>query len=250
MVDASLDRVAVEELGGGCACCTLAFAFKPLLAKFLRRTKPDRFILEPSGLSHPAKVVDILRSENFSGSIELRNIICLVDPNDLDDPRWRESEVFHDQVQLADIVVINWTDSRPRELIDRCRDWVANFRPPKCLIVETCYGEIDPKLLDLEFDDVRFPLFGHAHPLPDVDDLNPGSPSQSKENFTDLLSIESATPRAVSRRPLRYQNHDHQFDACGWIFHRDDVFVRDKLLNFFSSVSRVVRLKGVFSMRK
>ncbi|MDB4640430.1 GTP-binding protein [Pirellulaceae bacterium] len=253
IVDTSLDGVAVEELGGGCACCTLAFAFKPLLAKFLRRTKPDRFILELSGLSHPAKVVDILRSENFSGSIELRNIICLIDPNDLDDPRWRESEVFHDQVQLADIVILNWTDSRPRELIDRCRDWIAKFRPPKRLIVETCYGDIDPKLLDVEFDDVRFPLFGQAHLLPDVNstelrekDLNSERPSQMKENFTDLLSIEPATPKAVPRRPLRYQNNDHHHDARGWIFHRDDVFVRDKLLDFFRDVQRIVRLKGIF----
>ena len=32
LVDSDLEGVAVEELGGGCACCTMSFAFKPLLA--------------------------------------------------------------------------------------------------------------------------------------------------------------------------------------------------------------------------
>ena len=149
LVDASREGIAVEELGGGCACCTLAFAFKPLLARFIRRTKPDRLILEPSGVSHPAKVVDILRSENFASVIDLRNIICLIDPKDFDDPRWQETEVFQDQVQLADIVALNWTDNRDRDLIDRCRDWVESFDPPKQLIFETNFGEIAPELLDL-----------------------------------------------------------------------------------------------------
>jgi len=85
LVDSNTKEVAVEKLGGGCACCTMSFAFKPLLAQFIRRSKPDRLILEPSGISHPAKVVDILRSDDFSGAIDLRNIICLIDPNEFDE---------------------------------------------------------------------------------------------------------------------------------------------------------------------
>ncbi|MEM1068921.1 MAG: GTP-binding protein [Planctomycetota bacterium] len=91
LVDSGMDGVAVEELGGGCACCTMSLVFRPLLARFIRRTRPDRLILEPSGLSHPAKVVDILRSDDFSRVIDLRNVICLIDPKDFDDTRWREN---------------------------------------------------------------------------------------------------------------------------------------------------------------
>ena len=245
LIDSSLDSVSVEELGGGCACCTLALAFQPLLAQFIRRTKPDRLILEPSGVSHPAKVVDILRNPNFAGSLDVRNIICLIDPKDFADVRWRETAVFQDQIQLADIVVLNWTDNRDRELIDRCRDWVESFRPPKQLIVETCFGVIDSELLDREFDTVRFPLFVDAHPSP-------------KNNQTELpvlgLTSEgseigtSEPPRRMPapRRPLRFQNNDDSYDACGWVFHITDVFDRDKLLDLLGYVHPIVRLKGVF----
>lgn len=276
LVDSGDKGVAVEELGGGCACCTLAFAFKPLLAKFIRRTKPDRLILEPSGVSHPAKVVDILRSSDFAGAINLRNIICLIDPKDFDDPRWRETEVFQDQVQLADIVVLNWTDERDRELIDRCRKWVQEFRPPKQLILETSFGEIDSELLDREFDTVRFPLFSDAHPLPDstpgsTPDADDGTNSESKR-ATELKLVpqdshqhdhthehdeaaadkatssepKSADPKPSPRKPLRFQNESPDYDACGWIFHVDDVFNRDKLLDLLGYVHPIVRLKGVF----
>ena len=253
LVDSSMEGIAVEELGGGCACCTLAFAFQPLLAQFIRRTKPDRLILEPSGVSHPAKVVDILRNPNFAGALELRNIICLVDPKDFEDVRWRETAVFQDQIQLADIVVLNWTDNRERELIDRCREWVEGFRPPKQLIVETSFGAIDSELLDMEFDTVRFPLFTDAHPSP--------VQSQSELPVLGLVSekreplkgdadkpagTDLADPAPAPRQPLRFQNDDATYDACGWIFHVEDVFDRDKLLDLLGYVNPIVRLKGVF----
>ena len=253
LVDSSLEDIAVQELGGGCACCTLAFAFKPLLAQFLRRTKPDRLIIEPSGVSHPAKVVDILRGSNFSGSIDLRNIICLIDPKDFEDPRWRDTEVFQDQVQLADIVILNWTDNRDRELIDRCREWVESFNPPKQLILETSFGVMDPQLLDMEFDTVRFPLFAEAHTTPEPNQTELpvlGLVSESSHHLEDdpdkPAEADPAQPKPVPREPLRFQNDDANYDACGWIFHVDDVFNRDKLLDLLGYVHPIVRLKGIF----
>jgi len=254
LVESSLDGIAVEELAGGCACCTLAFAFQPLLAQFIRRTKPDRLIIEPSGVSHPAKVVDILRNPNFSRSIDLRNIICLIDPKDFEDVRWKETAVFQDQVQLADIVVLNWPDNRDRKLIDRCRQWVESFRPPKQLIVETSFGRIDSEWLDLEFDTARFPMFADAHPVPDtkqaelpVLELIPESESQPTEtNDEHPPETDRISRKPKPRHPLRFKNNDAEYDACGWIFHVDDVFDRDKLLDLLGYVHPIVRLKGVF----
>ncbi|MCC9655195.1 CobW family GTP-binding protein [Rhodopirellula halodulae] len=257
LVESRLEGIAIEELGGGCACCTLALVFKPLLAQFVRRTKPDRLILEPSGVSHPANVVDILRSPNFAKAIDLRNIICLIDPKDFEDPRWRDTAVFQDQVQLADIVILNWTDSRDRELIDRCRTWVESFRPPKQLILETSFGEIDLELLDREFNTLRFPLFDDAHPSPEqpggeMPVLQPVSPDSHHDHHHHEDEHEhhgsnaKESPQPTPGRPVRFQNSDADYDACGWIFHVDDVFDRDELLDLLGYVHPIVRLKGVF----
>lgn len=246
LLDSRQEGIAVEELGGGCACCTLAFAFQPLLKKFLERTTPDRLILEPSGVSHPAKVVDILRSSNFAESIELRNIICLIDPKDAEDVRWRESPVFQDQIQLADIVVLNWTDIRDRELIDRCREWVESFRPSKQLIIETSFGEIDPALLDMTFDTVHFPMFVDAHPTPERPNAQlPVLNVVSDKPDNGIHELEDRQ-HPLPGIPLRFQNDDPDYDACGWIFHHDDIFDRDELLDLLGFVHPIVRLKGVF----
>lgn len=249
---ASSEGVFVEKLGGGCACCTMAFAFKPLMAQFIRRTKPDRLILEPSGISHPAKVVDILRGKGFSGSIDLRNIICLVDPQDLDDPQRRDSEVFQDQIQLADIVVMNWTDLRDRKAIDRCREWIESFNPPKQLVTETCFGMIEPSLLDMRFETVRFPLFSEAHPSPssDVEGDIPDSELTAVhidqiEQPLDTVQLSSANQPSPGQ-PRRHENNGPGFEACGWVFHLDDVFDRDELFDFLGQVAPIARLKGVF----
>ena len=241
LVDSKLEGIEVEELGGGCACCTLALVFKPLLAQFVRRTKPDRLILEPSGLSHPAKVVDILRSDGFAGSIDLRNIICLIDPKDFDDPKWQQSDVFQDQVQLADIVAINWTDKRDPEQIERCRKWVQAFDPPKQLIFETSFGAIDPELLDRDFGTVRLPLFADAHPDPNFDqDLPVHGSTRDDEPTPDPMT--QPTPG----NPLRFQNNGVEFCTCGWIFHLEEVFNRRKLVQFLGEIESVIRLKGIF----
>ncbi|MEM7454130.1 MAG: GTP-binding protein [Planctomycetota bacterium] len=249
LVESGNQQIAVEELGGGCACCTLAFAFKPLLAQFIRRTRPDRLILEPSGVSHPAKVVDILRSPDFASVIDLRNIICLIDPKDFDDPRWQESEVFQDQVQLADIAILNWTDNRDRNLIDRCREWVESFTPPKQLILETSFGSFDPELLDMKFEADRFPMFAEAHPLPEepVNDASADRSSLPVPRGTGKSDESNQIP--VPGCPRRFENDAPGYSACGWIFHVDDVFVRDRILDLMGRVNPVLRLKGVFRCR-
>lgn len=277
LVDSGLEGVEIEELGGGCACCTLALVFRPLLAKFIERTQPDRLILEPSGVSHPANVIDILRSPKFADVLELRNIICLIDPKDFEDTRWRETAVFQDQVQLADIVVLNWTDKRDPKLVEQCREWVESFRPPKSLIVEASFGEFDPSLLDRQFETVRFPMFVDAHPSPHQEhehdhepllELDPVRESgRGSADPNELVRAESvkqdsanqtsgspetdasvaAAPTPVPGQPLRFQNDDEAgYDACGWIFHVDDTFDRDQLLDLLGYVHPIVRLKGVF----
>ena len=243
LVDSDLESVNIEELAGGCACCTMSFVFKPLLAQFLRRTKPDRLILEPSGLSHPAKIIDILRSKGFARSIDLRNVICLVDPKDFDDSKWKDSQVFHDQVQLADVVALNWTDKRDPEQIQRCRQWIESFDPPKQLIFETSFGAIDPELLDRDFGTVRIPLFADAHST---------TAQVTASDFPVLRSSQENSPLSSNAsepapgNPLRFRNDSDQFHACGWIFHLDEVFNRRNLINVLREFPAVIRLKGVF----
>jgi G3E family GTPase len=242
LVDTGTTDLAVEELGGGCACCTMSYAFQPLLAQFIRRSKPDRLIMEPSGASHPANVIDVLRSDNFSSVIDLRNTICLIDPSDFENERKRETAVFHDQIQVADIVIINWTDKRDRTVIDRCRSWIETFAPSKLLILESSFGEIDPFCLDVDASSLRSASFPDAHArsvsiLGDIPVLNSSHTGDG---------CSTPANHAKPGVPLRLANHDQEHDACGWVFHVDDVFERDRIFELLASIHPIARLKGIF----
>lgn len=54
-------KVVVRELAGGCMCCSLSGPLGAAIAQLVRNAKPDRLIIEPSGLGHPAGLLDVLK---------------------------------------------------------------------------------------------------------------------------------------------------------------------------------------------
>jgi G3E family GTPase len=234
-------EVKVQELAGGCMCCTMSVILEPLLARFLHQTKPDRLIIEPSGLAHPAFLVDKLRGPGFRQRIDLRATICLVDPANIENRPVAQSAVFHDQIQMADVVALNWTDRRSRETIDRCRGWIGQFDPPKLLVAETSFGRLDRRWLDHDATLVRPPGFGDAH--------QPQRREAADRHHGHHAHHEPLTQIARSPepdRPLRFESAGQGQWACGWIFSPDDVFDRDALLDLLGYLRPVLRLKGVF----
>jgi G3E family GTPase len=65
------NSIVVKGLPGGCLCCQLAFVLQAALVNLLARSKPDRVIIEPSGLGHPAGLLDLLRGEAFQKVVEI-----------------------------------------------------------------------------------------------------------------------------------------------------------------------------------
>ena len=239
--DAGDAEVKVQELAGGCMCCTMSVVMEPLLARFLHQTRPDRLIIEPSGLGHPALLIDKLRGPGFRQLVDLRATICLVDPQNFANPLLAESAVFHDQIQMADVVALNWTDRRSRETIDRCRSWIEQFDPPKLLVTETSFGRLDRQWLDRDATLVRPPRFGDAHQPQrrEAADRHPGHHSHHEP----LMQIERSPQPG---KPLRFENAGQGQWACGWVFSPEDVFDRDALLDLLGYLRPVLRLKGVF----
>jgi len=104
--------VVIREVPGGCMCCVAGLPSQLALVELLRRAKPDRLLVEPTGLGHPAAILDQIRA--LGDSVELRATIALVDPRNLADPRFLAHETFEDQAQLADISV-PLKDMRPSD---------------------------------------------------------------------------------------------------------------------------------------
>jgi len=252
-LDTGASDVQIQELAGGCFCCTTSAMMDTALIHFIRRTKPQRLLIEPSGAGHPAGVIDVLRSPRFAAAIDLRASICLVDPKDFDNSRITSREVFHDQIQMADVVAINFQDKRDPEQTARCRAWVERLDPPKLLVTQTDFGRLEPRWLDLEGTVIRCPRFPDAHPK-SIDHDSVPAPTGVAEPIdlsapSELSEIVSLQQPAAPGAPTRYHNAGNGQAACGWIFHRSDCFDREPLMDMLSRVEPCLRVKGVFRCR-
>jgi G3E family GTPase len=98
--------VVVREVAGGCLCCAVAAPFTVAVTQVLRRARPDRLFIEPSGMGHPGGLFDALSNEHLRGVLALRATIALVDVREVATRgEVFRSDAFVDQVQCADVVV-------------------------------------------------------------------------------------------------------------------------------------------------
>ncbi len=65
----------IKEVPGGCMCCTAGVPMSVGINALLR-TKPDRLLIEPTGLGHPKQVMAVLTSEQYQPYVDLKATIA------------------------------------------------------------------------------------------------------------------------------------------------------------------------------
>ena len=158
----------IVELANGCLCCTVADDFIPTMRALLDRPRPPEHILiETSGLALPKPLLKAFGWPEIRSRVTVDGVIAVVDgPAVLagrfaDDPqavgRQRAAdasiehdnplaEVFEDQVQAADLVVLNKADLLDAVSIERLRAAVLAVAP-RAKPVAAREGRLAPSLL-------------------------------------------------------------------------------------------------------
>ncbi len=137
----------VREIPGGCICCSAGLEMKMGLVRLLRDVRPDRLFVEPTGLAHPASIVDMLRSPGIREAVALRATLCLVDPKQFLDSRYTSRENWRDQLRISDVLVANRTDLATDAQMTAFREAAAALYPPKLAVIETVNGQIEERWL-------------------------------------------------------------------------------------------------------
>lgn len=73
------DGVALGEVAGGCLCCVNGAPFQVGLGRLLRKAKPDRLFIEPSGLGHPAQLLKQLRQAPWQDVLAVQPCVLVLD---------------------------------------------------------------------------------------------------------------------------------------------------------------------------
>lgn len=73
------DGVALGEVAGGCLCCVNGVPFQVGLGRLLRKAKPHRLLIEPSGLGHPLVLLEQLREMPWAGVLAVQAPLLVLD---------------------------------------------------------------------------------------------------------------------------------------------------------------------------
>lgn len=73
------DGIALGEVAGGCLCCVNGAPFQVGLSRLLRQGRPDRLFIEPSGLGHPAELLQQLRADPWQDVLAVQPSVVVLD---------------------------------------------------------------------------------------------------------------------------------------------------------------------------
>lgn len=145
--------IAVKEIPGGCMCCAQGLPLQVAVNRLLRETRPDRLLIESSGVGHPAGVLKTLGGEGFQDVLKLKAGICLIDPEHLLLSDYRANPLFKEQLQYADVLVANKTDMASAEAIMAFDALSNSFTPAKAVVASTVNAQLQTAWLDIEHMD-------------------------------------------------------------------------------------------------
>ena len=112
--------IEITEMNSGCICCTLVGDFSKALQKVLDEYKPDRVIIEPSGVGKLSDVAKAIEDVKEAADIEINAKIAVVDGKKAKTYLKNFGEFFENQVEHATTIVVSRTQLMKDEKIEEC----------------------------------------------------------------------------------------------------------------------------------
>ncbi len=111
--------VEITEMNQGCICCSLVGDFGKALVQVLEQYKPDRILIEPSGVG---KLSDVIRAvENIDAhDVELDGFTTVVDAKKCKMYQKNFGEFFDNQITYASCLILSHTQGLSQEKLDEC----------------------------------------------------------------------------------------------------------------------------------
>ncbi|SEP04446.1 CobW-like GTP-binding protein [Pseudomonas sp. Snoq117.2] len=208
--------LSIAEVPGGCLCCVQGVPLQVALTRLLRRARPQRLFIEPSGLGHPASLYRQLQAPPWTGVLTLQPLIWVVDAGQLlADQALPEAQ--QQALEQAGLIVLNKSAGLdrtdvPAQLGDRPLYWTEGGR--------ITLAELP--LVDCETS--------ADHELPEP------------------MAASSPQALLLPGRPLRFSHTQEGHHAVGWRWHPSHRFDGPALLGLLGGLPGLLRLKAVLQL--
>jgi cobalamin biosynthesis protein CobW len=159
----------IIELANGCICCMVADEFIPTIETLLsRRVKPDHILIETSGLALPKPLLKAFDWPQIRSRVTVDGVIVLADAEAVAAGRFAPdlaavavqraadvnldhetpiAEVFGDQINCADIVLLTKADLAGEKGVEAAKLVIAAEMPRPIPMLPVTDGAIDPRVV-------------------------------------------------------------------------------------------------------
>lgn len=133
-------NLEVIELPGGCICCVLRADLITTVEQISREIKPDRLIIEPSGIAAPSSILETLQGSRVYDSLEIEAVVGIIDAATfLDDyESGAYGSFFFDQIQNSDILLVNKCDLAGDDVVEKI-EGIAKDLNKSAIVFKTVY---------------------------------------------------------------------------------------------------------------
>jgi G3E family GTPase len=131
------------SLANGCVCCTIRDDLAQAVKQLVESGENYQYIVtETSGVSEPAAAaMGLVMRPELSAKIQIDAIITVVDAEQLLELEGESRHLAIDQVENADIVVINKKDLVSAEKMVEVKNWVET-QSPQARIIDADHGQV------------------------------------------------------------------------------------------------------------
>lgn len=190
--------IVINEVNGGCICCTLQGDFKEALEKVLEQYHPDRILIEPSGVG---KLSDILHIVKEVEGLEINSYSTVVDAKRCKIYHKNFKEFFDDQIVTANCVILSRTQMVDETVLQQDTDIIHELNK-------------DARIITTPWDDLNGTTIFEA-----MEGSTNGFPEDLEEEHDH---DEECCCHHDHDEDEHHCHHDHDEDCCCHHDHDDD----------------------------
>lgn len=124
-----LEGLSVCEISSGCICCTLKGDFMDTLIRIADEIKPDRILIEPSGIFVLSEIDDIFKNPEIYRRLSLCTTITVIDCLKFLKQRNKYTFFFENQIKCADRLVLSKTGGLSEDALINIMEELQKFKP-------------------------------------------------------------------------------------------------------------------------
>lgn len=227
------DGYAVKELLGGCLCCSSQLPMQIALSRLIQSHRPDRLFIEPTGLGHPAQLLEQLNEPHWQTTLAMRALVSVVDGTRVGDVDWSNEPLYQAQLQAAQVVVVSHADVMNASDDARVEELKTSFAAYDQTWYRVENGQIDLAALDVPHQ------FKTRH-------IQPLLMQQQTQSFNHNEARADERAQEVKRLPYHYVEYAQGYSVAGWKFPAAWQFEFDGVLDLLCAQQDWQRIKAIF----